>query len=373
MSDWLLVAGDFTPLGGMDRANHALAAYLAGVRGARVHLVTHRAWPDLAGHPRISVHRVWRPLGSHALGKPLLAARGRRVARALATSGARVVVNGGNCAWPGVNWVHYVHAAFDGAAGLAAIGRARDLDDERRALAAARIVVCNSRRTRGDVIERLGIPADRTHVVYYGVDAARFRPPTDAERRQARAALGLATDRPLASFVGALGDRRKGFDTLFAAWRALCAGPGWDVDLAVAGRGRELDDWRRRAAGDRLDARVRFLGFREDVATLLAASDVLVHPARYEAYGLAVHEALCAAVPAIVTATAGVAERYPADMTPLLLADPDDDGALADRLREWRRGLEAWRQRARALSETLRQRTWDAMAKELVALAEAAA
>ena len=25
---------------------------------------------------------------------------------------ARVVVNGGNCAWPDINWVHAVHAAW---------------------------------------------------------------------------------------------------------------------------------------------------------------------------------------------------------------------------------------------------------------------
>src|SRR5262249_42932765 len=47
---WLIVAGDFTPLGGMDAANHALARYLAG-RGDEIELVTHRAWPDLAAMP----------------------------------------------------------------------------------------------------------------------------------------------------------------------------------------------------------------------------------------------------------------------------------------------------------------------------------
>ena len=32
---WVLVSGDFTPLGGMDRANHGLASYLARWRGPR--------------------------------------------------------------------------------------------------------------------------------------------------------------------------------------------------------------------------------------------------------------------------------------------------------------------------------------------------
>src|SRR5262249_8967970 len=109
---WVLVSGDFTPLGGMDRANHALAGYLARREGAEVHLVTHRAWDDLVALPGVRVHRVARPAGSHLLGMPLLARAGRRWARRLAAEGARVVVNGGNCAWGDINWVHYVHAAW---------------------------------------------------------------------------------------------------------------------------------------------------------------------------------------------------------------------------------------------------------------------
>ena len=37
---WLIVAGDLTPLGGMDAANLALARYLAS--RDEIHLVTHR-------------------------------------------------------------------------------------------------------------------------------------------------------------------------------------------------------------------------------------------------------------------------------------------------------------------------------------------
>ena len=54
--------------------------------------------------------------------------------------------------------------------------------------------------------------------------------------------------------------------------------------------------------------------------TVFAACDLLIHPARYEAYGLAVHEALCRGLPALVSATAGVAERYPEDLGQLLAA-----------------------------------------------------
>ena len=159
---WLIVAGDLTPLGGMDAANLALARYLAS--RDEIHLVTHRAWPDLAALPNVTVHRVWRPFGWHLLGAPLLSRTGQRVWRRLGTSNAQAIVNGGNCPIAGVNWVHYLHAAdAPSSAGSlarrakAALTRRRDLTAERAALRAARVVICNSRRTRDDVIQYVGV------------------------------------------------------------------------------------------------------------------------------------------------------------------------------------------------------------------------
>jgi hypothetical protein len=110
---WVLVAGGFHRGGGMDAANAALAIHLAD-RGSKVHLVCHRADDDLNNHKMIEVHRVQRPAGSFFLGQWLINSSGRRVARAAVALDAtsRVVVNGGNCNWPAINWVHYVHRAW---------------------------------------------------------------------------------------------------------------------------------------------------------------------------------------------------------------------------------------------------------------------
>ena len=58
-------------------------------------------------------------------------------------------------------------------------------------------------------------------VIYYGIDAEQFRPPFAGERDATRAELGWPADRPVVLFIGALGDRRKGFDTLHKAWEML--------------------------------------------------------------------------------------------------------------------------------------------------------
>ena len=101
--------------------------------------------------------------------------------------------------------------------------------------------------------------------------------------------------------------------------------------------------------------------------TVFAGCDLLIHPARYEAYGLAVHEALCRGLPALVSAKAGVAERYPEDLGQLLLQDPENVNELIERLSAWRDD-EGLTERVAEFAARLRSRTWDHMAREIVEL-----
>ncbi|HEY8210645.1 MAG TPA: glycosyltransferase family 4 protein [Myxococcaceae bacterium] len=367
----LLVTGDFVRTGGMDVANYGLAKYLARY-GGPLHLVTHRVAPELAAFPNVHVHLVPRPGGSPFLGAPLLASTGRRWAGYVAAMGGRVIVNGGNCGAEDVNWVHYVHAVFQAppekkllrrlkACAAGRVYRAQ----ERERIRMAKVVIANSERTRKDLIERLDVRADLVKVVYYGTDPDQFRPGTFEERVDVRRELGAVESEPLVAFVGALGDRRKGFDVLFEAWSSLVQ-RGWDGLLVVIGRGAELEQWRARAEAARPAMRVRFLGFRSDVDRILRGCDALVAPTRYEAYGLGVHEALCCGVPALVSERAGVAEVYPKALKPLLIQDPESPAQVASALERWRNGELDWRARVLDLSKDLRTRSWEEMARNFV-------
>jgi glycosyltransferase involved in cell wall biosynthesis len=288
-------------------------------------------------------------------------------------------VNGGNCRAEGVNWIHYVHAAWAPHPSGGPVRRARQgyvhrryRADEAAALARARLVLTNSDRSRRDVVERVGIPAERVRTVYYGIDPLVFKPASSEDVARSRAELGWPAGRPVVAFVGALGDRRKGFDTLFAAWRSLCRQPSWDADLVVVGSGADLEAWKARALSDGLAERIRFLGFRKDVGRILSASDALVAPTRYEAFGLGVLEALACGLPALVTRDAGVAERYDPSLAGLLIDDPDDATDLAARLGAWRARADEVRASVASLSERLRARTWDVMSEEIARLTEEA-
>jgi glycosyltransferase involved in cell wall biosynthesis len=163
---------------------------------------------------------------------------------------------------------------------------------------------------------------------------------------------------------------RKGFDALFQAWRLLAQDAHWDARLVVAGAGSALAPWQRRVAEAGLGHSIQFLGFRSDIPAVLAGCDILVSPTRYDAYGLNVQEALCRGLPALVSASAGVAERYPPELHSLLLPDPTDAHDLAARLRAWREARDSFRALAAPLGEALRSRTWERCAAEIVELVE---
>jgi glycosyltransferase involved in cell wall biosynthesis len=376
---WVIVAGGFHQHGGMDRANAALADCLLD-GGHRVHLVGHEIDRQLGAHRLASTHAVARPRGAPALAERLLARAGASVARAVlgGDSNARVVVNGGNCVWPDINWVHAVHAAWpvrDEGAPWWSRYRTRRLKRiaiarERAALQVARIVIANSEATRRAAIDRVGVARARAHTIYPGSDPA-WGVPASAERVAARDALNVPPDVPVVLFVGALGnDINKGFDVLWQAWRNLSRAGAWNARLIVAGGGWRAAAWQRQAARLYPPGHVRFLGFTPHVRDLLAAGDLLVSPVRYEAYGLNVHEALCRGLAVMVTETAGVVERFDSTMSPALLPPGVTADALADRLRAWRADVEGWRARASATAARLRARSWAAMAAELVALVQ---
>jgi glycosyltransferase involved in cell wall biosynthesis len=63
---------------------------------------------------------------------------------------------------------------------------------------------------------------------------------------------------------------------------------------------------------------------------------------------------------------AGVAERYPPEISDLLLPDPEDAANLATRLRQWRGNSQQYSKLVNSLSQELRSYTWDDMAQSIL-------
>lgn len=368
----------------MDRANLALAAYLAETNHS-VHLVAHRVHDSIRKYQNVFFHDVPRPLGSHFLGEPLLNYHGKNVANRLSSPiNPMIVVNGGNCRprQPYINWAHYVHAAWNPSDTannhqpfLRRIKRSLThqihLRHEKTGFQNASLIIANSHLTANHITNFHQVPPKRIKVVYYGSNQKIFGPVSSEERASARSLLSLPSNRPCVLFVGALDDSRKGFDLLFDTWKVLCQKSNWDATLLVVGSGSSLPYYRQAAVDHSLSDKIRFLGFRTDVPTILAAADLLVSPARYEAYGLNVHEALCRGCPVLVSSMAGVAERIPKgdNLSMKLSANVTTDEIIAA-LINWRENENHYAREAKLLSEQFHQHTWHDQMRSLVEQAQ---
>ena len=82
------------------------------------------------------------------------------------------------------------------------------------------------------------------------------------------------------------------------------------------------------AKGLSTDARVRFLGWRDDVERLLASADVFVCSSRLEPFGSTVLEAWARRVPIVATASEGPAYLVAHDETGLLTPVDDVDALV---------------------------------------------
>jgi glycosyltransferase involved in cell wall biosynthesis len=373
---WLIVCGGFHQHGGMDRANLALAEYLRS-SGHEVFLVGHDFDEErTVGFARKQVQRF---LGSTALGERGLWHAGNREAEQLLRQRpqARVVVNGGNCGFGDINWIHYVHNGYASTSDDAPLWvrwkdqllRRMYRQREARALRSAKLIIANSQASARQVISRVGTPASRVKVVYLGC-SPDLRPATVVERTAAREWLKIHPSDRVVAFVGAIAwDERKGFDTLWGAWRKVLASVEENYVLVVAGGGAKLERWRSRIAASGLGDSVRILGFTRRVSDLLAAADLLVSPSRYDTFGLNVQEAICRGVPAIVSQSSGIAELYPEEIQPLLLPDCEDSDALAVLIKSCLEDLEDWKERTQVFADQLRSYTWTDMARQIVELA----
>lgn len=164
-----------------------------------------------------------------------------------------------------------------------------------------------------------------------GIARDRRAGPDAADRRaRKRAELGLTDDQHLVLFVGS-GFRTKGLDRAVLALAALPANVKAKTLLLAAGRDKAAP-YARLADHHGVASRVRFLGGRSDVADLLLAADLLVHPARRESAGIVLLEAAVAGLPVLTTAVCGHATFIAENAIGTVLDEPFSREALSEAL-----------------------------------------
>lgn len=193
-------------------------------------------------------------------------------------------------------------------------------------------VVANSHAIGRTFIEQGGCQKKVT-VIHNGINLSEFHP--DSPAADIRRTLGI-TDKALVVSIFSRLDRWKGH-TYFLEAAAQASRVFPDARFLVVGA-TTFDDEAYAAELIRLTEslglmnRVHYLGFREDIASLMAASDLIVHASTLpEPLGLTPMEAQAAGRPVVAVGAGGVLETVAHGETGLLIP-PKDASAMANAL-----------------------------------------
>lgn len=190
---------------------------------------------------------------------------------------------------------------------------------------AVRHVVTTGEALRRQLIERVGVPAERVTSVPTGIDAARFHP---GDRQQARRALGLD---PQARYVGIVATLRswKGHLFLLDAFAALEAPTATDWRLLIVGTGPMRENIEAKVAALGLGGRVHLVGQQDNPEDWLRALDIFCLPSyANEGVPQAVLQAMLTALPIVTTPVGAILEAVQ-DGESALVVPPKDASALA--------------------------------------------
>ena len=187
-----------------------------------------------------------------------------------------------------------------------------------------------------DFYRAIGVPADRIFPMPYAVDNGRFVAGSllsATERRDVRAALGVGDERPIVLYAAKFQPRKRSEDLLRAA--ALLNEAGAKFHLAMIGSGEREAQLRATARFLGL-ANVCFPGFVNQAALprYYGACDIFVLPSSDEPWGLAINEAMCAALPIVAASEIGCVPDLVRDGVNGRIFPAGNIAALAEALRK---------------------------------------
>lgn len=162
--------------------------------------------------------------------------------------------------------------------------------------------VCVSKGVAAYTAKQGGIAQRKIVAIANGIDSADYENADKADLTQ----CDCADEKRKIIVIGRL-HRQKGIDWL------LQTTPHWllqrpDCGLLIVGDGPERDTLMRAAAKLPCCDRIRFLGQRRDVPQLLAASDLLLLPSRWEGMPNVVMQAMASGLPVLAAEVEGIDE-----------------------------------------------------------------
>jgi glycosyltransferase involved in cell wall biosynthesis len=184
--------------------------------------------------------------------------------------------------------------------------------------------LCVSPLVAERAVENARIPADRVAVVQNGIV------PVDCtgDRTYAHRVLGIPPRARICVTVARASTYKRIDFVLDVARRARAVEDLADFHFVHVGDGPELEALRGASQAAGLGDRLHFAGRRSDVRQILCSADVALHPAKGEAFSLAILEYMSAGLAVLVPDIPTVRQAVDPDRTGLVYPDGDVEAVL---------------------------------------------
>ena len=163
-----------------------------------------------------------------------------------------------------------------------------------------------SQGVKDRLVRCYGYAPRRIRIVYNGIDTKHFTPVPQDTRSALRKDLQIPESAVVVVSTARLAEVKR-LDRLLRAFDALSS-EHIDLWLVLTGDGPLGGHLRRLAQCVNNHENVRFLGYVEDVCTVLRASDIYVLPSDEEGFGLSLAEAMACELVCVATKTVGPSE-----------------------------------------------------------------
>jgi len=191
------------------------------------------------------------------------------------------------------------------------------------------IIIAQSNFHKKYLIKHYVLNAERIKVVYNGVAVESFRSLSGAP--SLRQELDIPDGAPVVGIVARLSPEKNVSLFLNAAGRILLKFP--DSHFVVAGDGPERRKLEKIACELSIQAKVHFLGMRQDIPRIISSFDVAVMSSNIENFSNAVLEYMAAAKPVIATDVGNTHEQVVEGETGFLISSGDAEALAASALK----------------------------------------
>ena len=172
-------------------------------------------------------------------------------------------------------------------------------------------LIANSYLMKHYLIKDYGLQENKIKVLYPGYDPNQFFPDTSGHLRQtARAKLNIQPSTILLGFITSGNFHKRGLDLLLEALlhieRKNCLHD--NLKLLIVGRDKNKTKWLEKVVGSKLANCLIFHEPQISVENFYHAVDLMIHPARFEEFGMVVAEAMACGSPVLTSNNVGASE-----------------------------------------------------------------